>query len=335
MARTDSRTRLWLFLAGFVACAAQAQQVPDDTLRHAPADPAVTEAATRAADDGGSGAYRALMTVDTSLQTHTIYRPADLAPFDETSRLPIVVWANGACANIGNRFRYFLTEIASHGYFVIAVGPIGPPQVESGGSATQAARSDTDPVDPRDRPQDTHWRQLIDAMDWAVAEADRDGGPYFRKLDPARIAVMGMSCGGLQAILASADPRAATTMIWNSGTYPRGGRILVGAEATKASLADLHAPIAYVTGDERDVAFENANDDFDLIDHVPIVRAWQHGLGHAGSFRTPNGGSFGQVAVAWLDWQFRGKADAARWFVGEDCMLCRDESWTIRTKNID
>jgi len=250
--------------------------------------------------------------------------------------LPIVVWGNGACANIGNRFRYFLTEVASHGYFVIAIGPIGPRTVESGGNTMRPTDTATPAPDPRDRPQDTHWRQLIDAIDWAVAEADREYGPYFGKLDTDRIAVMGMSCGGLQAITASADPRTTTTMIWNSGTYPAdGGRVLIGAEATKASLASLHAPIAYVTGDERDVAFVNANDDFDAIDHLPAVRAWQHGLGHAGSFRTPNGGSFGTVAVAWLDWQLRGDPDGARWFVGDDCVLCRDDTWTLRTKNLD
>src|SRR5579862_3936808 len=33
-------------------------------------------------------------------------------------------WGNGACANTGNLFQPFLTEIASYGYLVIALGPV-------------------------------------------------------------------------------------------------------------------------------------------------------------------------------------------------------------------
>ena len=46
----------------------------------------------------------------------------------------MVLWGNGACANGGDRFRWFLSDIASYGYLVIAIGPIKnvaewPPQV--------------------------------------------------------------------------------------------------------------------------------------------------------------------------------------------------------------
>jgi len=40
------------------------------------------------------------------------------------------------------------------------------------------------------------------------------------------------------------------------------------------------------------------------------------------------------VAVSWLDWQLRGDAQAARRFVGDDCGLCRDSSWTFEQKNL-
>jgi hypothetical protein len=39
------------------------------------------------------------------------------------------------------------------------------------------------------------------------------------------------------------------------------------------------------------------------------------------------------VAVSWLEWQLRGDATAARRFVGDDCGLCRDSSWTFERRN--
>ena len=55
--------------------------------------------------------YRAVMESDPGLPTHTVYRPADLAALGKT-KLPILAWANGACANEGDAFAKFLTEIA-------------------------------------------------------------------------------------------------------------------------------------------------------------------------------------------------------------------------------
>src|SRR6185312_4125635 len=67
----------------------------------------------------GSGPFPAIMEVDPSLPTHTLYHPADLAA---AGQLPVVVWGNGACWNVGNAFRWFLSDVSSYGYFVIAVG---------------------------------------------------------------------------------------------------------------------------------------------------------------------------------------------------------------------
>jgi len=56
-------------------------------------------------------------------------------------------------------------------------------------------------------------------------------------------------------------------------------------------------------------------------------------VGHGGTFQEPNGGAAASVAVSWLDWQLRGDASAARRFVGDDCGLCRDASWTYQRRN--
>ncbi|MEO6339186.1 MAG: hypothetical protein ABIO39_04020, partial [Caulobacteraceae bacterium] len=78
----------------------------------------------------GSGPFKAIMEADPGLPGHTVYRPGSLAGMFG-QKLPIVVWGNGACVNAGNRFRWFLSEIASYGFLAVAIGPIGPASMEA------------------------------------------------------------------------------------------------------------------------------------------------------------------------------------------------------------
>ena len=63
------------------------------------------------------------------LPDHTIYHPADLS--NVKGRMPILTYGNGGCINIDSLSQTFLGQIASHGYLVIAAGPIGPEPVIS------------------------------------------------------------------------------------------------------------------------------------------------------------------------------------------------------------
>lgn len=280
----------------------------------------------------GRGPHKAVMLQEPSLPTHTVYRPARLEALG-TAKLPVVAWGNGACVNMGNRFRYFLTEIASQGYLVLATGPEGPPEAEAGVQMPRTAGGA--PRNPATDPPATQARQLNDAIDWALRENRRRGSPYYGRIDTRKIAVMGQSCGGAQAIVAGADPRVTTTVVWNSGTFatgPMAATGLPGAPATKASLKKLHGSVAYFSGDESDIAHPNAKDDFARIDHVPVIWAWPQGVGHSGTYREAMGGEFSDVAVAWLDWKLKGSLEAARWFSGPDCRLCQDSRWTVQRK---
>lgn len=273
--------------------------------------------------DGGSGPYRSVLVGDPTLPTHTLYRPRDLQPFGATTSLPIVAWANGGCRNSSGEFRNFLTEIASHGFLVVAIGPAAS-SVTAGselpGLTTQAS-------------------QLLDGVDWAIAENGRVGSAYRGKIDTAKIAVMGQSCGGLQAITASIDPRVTTSVLWNSGLFAKPPSPPPGASKGmempgKEILAKLHAPIAYFIGGQSDMAHPNAADDFAKIQGIPALLANREVGHYPATYREPRGGAFAQAGVAWLKWQLMGDQTAAAMFTGEHCGLCADPKWTVERKNL-
>ncbi|HEX6926730.1 MAG TPA: hypothetical protein VF167_15015 [Longimicrobiaceae bacterium] len=285
--------------------------------------------------DGGTGPYPAVLAGDTSLPTHTIYRPRDLSPFGESSQLPIVAWGNGACRNNSGEYRNFLSEIASHGFLVVAIGPAAQSLVMGSGAPGGGTESS----------------QLLDAIDWAIAQANDPGSEYFQKIDTGRIAVMGHSCGGIQALDVSKDPRVTTTMIFNSGVFreprpaprsdvgsPGGGPPAAARSAmaamTKDRLRELHAPVAYILGGPGDIAYQNGLDDFQRIDHVPILFANQNVGHYPATFLQPHGGAYGVATVAWLKWHLKGDTQAAQAFIGTDCGLCHDPEWSIQSKNL-
>jgi hypothetical protein len=102
----------------------------------------------------------------------------------------------------------------------------------------------------------------------------------------------------------------------------------------KESLNLMHAPVLYMRGDQSDIACANANDDFEKINHIPVFRAFEKGIGHGGNCHDPEGGAFGKVALAWLDRQLKGSKEAARMFQGDPCSLCTDPEWVTRKKKI-
>jgi hypothetical protein len=261
------------------------------------------------------GPYAVTIESYPTLPTHTAYHPANLDAFGPTNRLPIVSWGNGACARNGTAFTNFLSHIASHGYLAISVGPKNPPAEQT--------------------PPTIDDHLLLDAIDWAVRQNGDKSSPFYNKLDTTRIAVMGQSCGGLQALAVSHDPRITTTVVMNSGALPPGSTspALKQSAGNKDSLNRLHGPVAYIIGGPTDVAYPNAEDDFARITKVPVFKA-NLNVGHGGTYREPGGGRFGEVAVAWLDYQLKGHADAAKWFVSAECRLCTDPLWAVEKKGM-
>ncbi|MDA3881122.1 MAG: DUF4982 domain-containing protein [Prolixibacteraceae bacterium] len=143
------------------------------------------------------------MQTESTLSTHTIFRPGNISVFDENNKLPIISWGNGACTNSPWEHVNFLSEVASHGFLVIAIGNMPKENINKNEKSISS--------------------QLIDAIDWAIAQNNNKKSPYYNKLDITKIAVSGMSCGGLQTLEAAPDPRITTVVVCNSGILSNPG----------------------------------------------------------------------------------------------------------------
>ncbi|MGB3799063.1 MAG: hypothetical protein WA952_04565 [Lewinella sp.] len=263
-------------------------------------------------EDGGTGDYPALMMSEPGLATHTVFRPKDLTPFGNDRRLPVIAWGNGACANSPWEHVNFLSEIASHGFLVVAIGPM--------------------PGEGDKRREKSASSQLTDAIDWAIAANDDPDSPYFGKVDVSRISVSGMSCGGLQTLEIAPDPRVTTAVIYNSGILPTATGGMPGMPALeKSQLTKLHTPTLYMLGGESDIAYNNGMDDYRRIDNVPVVMA-NLDVGHGGTYAEPHGGEFARVALAWYRWHLLGEAEAADMFLGEGSGLETHPEWRVESK---
>lgn len=266
----------------------------------------------------GSGPYPALLEVDLALPNATIYRPAILGRLGRR-KLGVLIWGNGGCSNDGASARAHLAQIASHGYLVIAPGrPLTGPATAPGAPAPELMK--------------TTIQDLRSALDWVLAENDREGSPYFGLIDPKAAAVAGHSCGGMQAILLADDRRIQTAIVHNSGIFPLlpdNPPLVMHDERLKG----LRHSVLFVLGGQSDIAWKFGKESFGRIGAIPAVLASRE-LGHGGTFSQPHGGEVAKIAVDWLEWQLRSSKDAAATFVGADCGLCRDQAWTIEKKGV-
>jgi len=269
---------------------------------------------SRVVEDGGTGPFKAIMVSESSLPTHTVFRPADLSAATKKGKLPIIVWGNGACANSPWEHVNFLSEVASYGFMVVAIGPM-PKEGER----------------TRDRSTSS---QMTDAIDWAIAQNKDKASPYYDKLDIKEIAVSGMSCGGLQALETAPDPRVTTTVICNSGILPSPTGGMPGMPLlAKDQLSKIHTPTLYILGGEKDIAYGNGMDDFNRINHVPVFVA-NMDVGHGGTYGQPHGGEFAKVATAWFQWQLKNNKEAGTMFTGNPSGLSKNPLWKVDSKNI-
>jgi dienelactone hydrolase len=288
----------------------------------------------------GSGPYKAIMATEPGAEDFVAYYPANLAALG-AKKLPVVVWGNGSCTYRGNKFRHFLTDIASYGYFALGGGPMGP--ADDGRSETITIGSNnplrnplappTPPATPATPPdpnaKSVTVAQLSKGIDWAIAENKRQGSKFFGKLDTANIAVMGQSCGAGLASNFGNDPRVKTVGLWSGGA----GNLPVAEIRAK-----LVKPVLIISGDARyDVAYYGSLNMIEALKgtRTPAFYAFRVNMTHLGTYRQTDGGELSPIARGWLDWQLKGDQNAAKMFKGVDCTVCKQLGWHAQTNNLN
>ncbi len=272
-------------------------------------DPSVSFEQIKVPEYGGSGPYTAIAVRERTLTDFVVYRPLNLgmAVARERSALPVLVFANGGCMDTSIGYEKMLIEVASHGYVVIAIGEMQM-------------------IAQHEKERHTPSLMVKKAMDWACQQAADAQSPYYQKIDTGKIAAAGHSCGGAQVLANAGDPRLKTYLILNAGM----GKMEM-ADASAKSLKSLHGPILYLVGGTSDVAWKNAQMDYDAIKRVPVVLADNTTSGHGGTYDQPLGGANARMVTSWLDWQLKGKSEHEAVFLGGD--LTMYPQWTIKNKN--
>jgi len=239
----------------------------------------------------GSGKYPAGYSVETSLQGYTIYQPKS-PPAGE--KLPVILWGNGMCSDQGLGFRNFLTEVASHGYFIIANGrPEGTGQ-----------SADT---------------KMPAALEWVSKNA---GSGSFAHIDKTKVAAAGQSCGGLQAYKTSADKRISLTGMFDSGNLGGGFK-----------LSSLHAPVGYFLGGSSDIAYSTGSKDFGQLTSIPAILVNNPKGGHMQTFMDKQGGLVAQAGTAFFDWFLKNSTEGKEYLLGKSSPIAK-AGWQVQTKNM-
>ena len=324
-------------------------------------------------EEGGTGPYKSEVVGDASCPAFTIYRPQKLNDLvAKQGALPVIVYANGACFNNNVEMRLLLSEVASYGYVIAAIGPYDEEDVmaqwrgvlksaypETKGEVIMANGEKILPLTPeeikaRQEQQakqrelaaknakknkkkqqaaqvpafQTYPKMLLEVLSWLTDQNATKGSEYYHCLDLDHVAAMGQSCGGAQVLGVAHDPRIKTCVMLNSGI---GDMEMMGS--TKECLKNLHQPMFYMIGGPGDIAYANAQKDYERIaDNIPVVMLNSKD-GHSGTYYEKHGGNYAKAVIKWLDWQLKGKVGQSALFLDDEYLKMKFPEWQGVRKN--
>lgn len=266
----------------------------------------------------GTGPHNVVIETNSGngIKEGTIFRPEDLGP---GKNYPIFVWGQGACSRDGLGAAAAMTEIASHGYFVIADG----------------TPNNTLPV--RNMSLATMTIPGLAYVTWAIAENKKPCSAYYQSLDTSKVAGNGFSCGGYLGQGLAGDPRTTTWGVTSSGSMGKAPDLWKSTHTPVLILEgskDVSGPPNNGTG-----AYTNGLGDYDGLNALgkPVYFISNKNMGHGGDlFNSPNGGQFTKINLAWLNWWLKGDTGATGKGVlmGSTCKYCTDSNWEVKSANI-
>src|SRR5690554_4846637 len=223
-----------------------------------------------------------------------IYYPVNM----DYGRHPILIWGNGTRANT---FAYqdLLQHWATYG--VVVVAALTP---EAGTGREMRAC-------------------LEHILNLNGGQVLRGNNPFRGRLNPNRIAAAGHSQGAGGAIMLGRDMRITTTIALQP--------YVLGLGHSLFAARDQSGPMLLMSGTEDTMASPHANQQVVFDDaNVPVTWLTLQGANHLAPMF--HGGAYRGPMTARIRWKLWGDDDAARVFEGPDCLLCREETWTIQTK---
>jgi hypothetical protein len=265
--------------------------------------------------------------------------------------------------------RLLLSEVASYGYVAAAIGPYDEADVmaqwrgvlksaypetkgevimangekilpmtaeERQAQQEQQAKQREEAVkkakknkkQPAEQPFRTYPKMLLEVLDWLTEQNAKAGSEYYHCLNLDHVAAMGQSCGGAQVLGVAYDPRIKTCVMLNSGI---GDMEMMGT--TKELLKNLHQPMFYMIGGPGDIAYANAQKDYERIaDNIPVVMLNSKD-GHSGTYYEKYGGNYAKAVVKWLDWQLKGRVGQSALFLDDEYLKMKFPEWQGVRKN--
>ena len=296
-------------------------------------------------EEGGTGPFKSEVVGDASCTGFTVYRPQNLKELvAKQGALPVIVYANGACFNNNVEMRLLLSEVASYGYVAAAIGPYDEADVmaqwrgvlkvaypETKGEVIMANGEKILPLTPEEKQareaQEAKQREQA-AKAAKKAKKQQPAAPQFPTYPKMLLEVLDWLTGGAQVLAVAYDPRIKTCVMLNTGI---GDMEMMGA--TKECLKNLHTPMFYMIGGPADIAYANAQKDYERIaDDIPVVMLNSKD-GHSGTYYEKYGGNYAKAVVKWLDWQLKGQVGQSALFLDDEYLKMKFPEWQGVRKN--
>ncbi|KAK8074438.1 beta xylanase [Apiospora hydei] len=207
----------------------------------------------------GPGTYK----TESSLQQHTIYMPSKTTG---STKMPVLVWGNGACSADGRSNVQLLQQIASYGY----------PAISSGGPGQQGS---------------TTAKMMTDSIDWAVANA---GKGAYANVDATKIMAAGFSCGGVEAMAQIWDSRVSTIGVISSGLLDN-----------QTAATHFNKPVLFCPGWAERYRLRQRREGLQEPPGQHPSWKGNINVGHGGTLGDQNGGKFGKAILNWAQYVLR------------------------------